>query len=345
MEISAKIKEIKYKVLLCRELKSYNLDDFGTALSKDATFLLKIDDKNQFVVSWWVSAKRTRSYPYSRVYDSLGFAGRKITIIPIFKDEGKEGDRDFLQWDTISLMSLLGVYVIIACYVDAIPSSRYKKKITEQRFDVEYLKDEIKKILSYQSDALHWNLSQVDRIGEIGNKAIEGYKKISKKLNIEMHSMKLAEKRINNLKQSKEVFMKFSRNLAASAQKREMVTIQPKEKLKGKKGMITITNYLGGHYYFTADEVEIHDNEIYLIDAKHTKTDKLPASEDIKDALLKMILFTNLENVKFNGKKYKAVVVLKMTTGNAFKFISIKDSQKDIFEALKMRQIIMDSGS
>jgi hypothetical protein len=28
--------------------------------------------------------------------------------------KGKDGDRDFLQWDTISLMSLLGIYVIIA---------------------------------------------------------------------------------------------------------------------------------------------------------------------------------------------------------------------------------------
>lgn len=207
MEISAKIKEIKYKAFLCRTLKTYSINDFGIALSKDATFLLRIDDKNQFAVSWWVSAKRTRSYPYSRVYDSLGFAGKKITIIPIFKDEGEEGDRDFLQWDTISLMSLLDVNVIIAYYADAIPSSRYEKKITEQRFDIDYLKSEIKKLLSYKSSAIHWNISQIDKIGEIGNNAILSYKKISKKLNIEMHSMDLAEKRINNLKQSKEIFM------------------------------------------------------------------------------------------------------------------------------------------
>ena len=68
---------------------------------------------NEFAVSWWVSPKRTRSYPYARVYDTLGFSGKKATIIPIIKDEGKDGDRDFLQWDTISLMSLLGVYVIV----------------------------------------------------------------------------------------------------------------------------------------------------------------------------------------------------------------------------------------
>ena len=124
--ITAKIKGIKYTPFLCRKLNTFNFNELDKALSKDATFILKIDDKNQIALSWWVSAKRTRSYPYARVYDSLSFAGKKVTIIPIVKDEGIDGDRDFLQWDTVSLMSLLGVYVIIAYYNDAIQSLRYR---------------------------------------------------------------------------------------------------------------------------------------------------------------------------------------------------------------------------
>jgi len=84
--ITAKIKGIKYSALLCRELNIFNFIDLDKALSTDATFILQIDDKNQIALSWWVSAKRTRSYPYARVYDSLSFAGKKITIIPIVKD-------------------------------------------------------------------------------------------------------------------------------------------------------------------------------------------------------------------------------------------------------------------
>ena len=106
-----------------------------------SVFLLRVDDHNTIAVSWWVSAKRTRSYPYARVYDTLSFSGKKITIIPVMKDEGKQGDRDFLQWDTIALMSLLGVYVIIGYYTDAERSLRYRHKITKQRFDsAEWLK-------------------------------------------------------------------------------------------------------------------------------------------------------------------------------------------------------------
>jgi len=253
----------------------------------------------------------------------------------LFKDEGLEGDRDFLQWDTISLMSLLGVYVVIAYYNDATQSSRYDKKITEQRFDIDYLKSQIKKLLSYQSDALHWNLSQIDNIAEIGRKALDSYDKISQKVGVGMHSKKSAEKRILELKKGKNAFMALSRNLAEMAQKRESITVQPKEHLDGIKGTITITNYLGGNYYFTSDEVELHSKDIHLIDAKHTKEDKLPALGDIKDGLLKMILFTNLEDVKIDGEKFTPIPILKLTTSDTFKLTDINKPQKEMLEILK----------
>ena len=278
-------------------------------------------------MSWWVSPKRTRSYPYQRVYDSLNFLGKKITIIPIYKDEGIGGDRDFLQWDTVSLMSLLGVYVVISYYKEASKSSRYHTKITKQRFDVNNIETKIRMLLSYQSDALHWNLSQVDKVGDIGLKALESYETISKKLNVDMHSRSSAEKRISKLFKGKETFIKLSRELAKKAQQREIVTIQPKEKIKGTKASLTIKNYLGGYYYFTTDEVEIHQQNIYLIECKHTKTAKLPSLGDIKDGLLKMILFTNLEDVKVDGVNYKPFPILKLTTGEKFNMNSLSKSQ------------------
>ncbi|KKR25601.1 MAG: hypothetical protein UT57_C0062G0005 [Microgenomates group bacterium GW2011_GWC1_39_7] len=100
MDILAKIKGIKYNPLLCRNLEVFAYKDLERALASCASFILNITKENKVAISWWVSAKRTRSYPYTRVYDTLGFSGKKITIIPVIKDEGKEGDRDFLQWDT-----------------------------------------------------------------------------------------------------------------------------------------------------------------------------------------------------------------------------------------------------
>jgi len=68
-----------------------------------------------------------------------------------------------------------------------------------------------------------------------------------------MHSRQTAEKRITELLKGKDEFMKLSRMLAEKAQRRERLTIQPKENLSGTKAIITIQNYLGGYYinYFS----------------------------------------------------------------------------------------------
>jgi hypothetical protein len=317
VDIFAEVKGIKYQPLLCKKLSVYDFNKIDELISeeasKEASFILKVDS-NQIAISWWVSPKRTRSYPYARVYDTLAFAGKKATIIPVMKDEGKDGDRDFLQWDTVSLMSLLGVYVIISYYADASKNINFKNKITSQRFDLNHVKGEIRKLLYYQSDALHWNLSQLDNVGELGRLALKNYESISQRLGVEMHSWETAKERIQQILKGKETFMRLSRQLAEKAQERERVTIQPKEHLTGIKATLTVKNYLGGYYYFTCDEVEIHGNDLYLIEAKHSKEKDLPSINDIKDGLLRMIMFTNLENVEIMGKRYNPIPVLKLTT-------------------------------
>lgn len=321
MEITARIvRGIQYTPLLCRTLKHYTLSTLPTAFN-DATFFLDTDSQNKLAVSWWVSAKRTRSYPYARVYDSFSFTGKKLAIIPIVKDEGIDGDRDFLQWDTISLMSLLGIYVIIAYYKNAVRSARYAGKITNQSFDIDYLKAEIRKLTNYQSDALHWNIDQVNKINIIGNKALEAYDAIANRLNIKMHSKKSAERKINKLMKDKETFITSSRQLAQNAQMRESKVTHSAEKIiAGIKAKLTISNYLGGYYYFTVDEARIDGNNVYLVEAKNTQSDKgLPSINDIKDGLLKMILFTNLEEVMMGRKPCIPVPVLKLTSNRITK--------------------------
>ena len=335
MNICANITGVKYKPLLCSKLATFGLDQLGEALSEKAAFLLRVDSANQIALSWWVSPKRTRTYPYGRVYDTLQFSGKKVTVIPIFKDEGKQGDRDFVQWDTISLMSLLGVHVIIGYYSGASRSTRYRHKITDQRFDLEHLGGEIEELLCYQSDALHWNIAQTEKIGQVGEKVLKAYTNMSEQLNVEMHSLKLAGQRINKLLEGKAEFMTLSRDLAKKAQARESVTTQPKEQLTGIKGTLTIKNYLGGFYYWTCDEIELHGNQIFLIEAKHTKKDVLPSSGDIKDALLKMMLFTNLENLRVGEKGYFPIPVVKLTTGAGLSLKSQSSRRKNMLMDLR----------
>lgn len=338
LNITAKITGISYTPYLCSELKEFDFDDLDKALNK-ASSLLRINDKNVYALSRWVSPKRTRSYPYARVYDTLSYSGKKVTIIPVIKDEGAAGDRDFIQWDTVSLMSLLNVYVILTYYKSAEKSKRKKDKITNQKYDIDHIKENINALTKFNSDALHWNLKQIDNIYEVAGKALSSYSEISKKLNIPMHSSSTAEKKIKDIYKEKEDFMSSSRSLAESAQRRESATIHRAERIEGEKGIITISNYVGGIYFFTADEVIKDKNKLFLAEAKHTSREYLPSTSDIKDGLLKMILFSNLTNVRIGDQKYQHTSLLKLTTETKFDEEKLNTRQKRFLETLRKEAV------
>lgn len=128
----AKIKNFSYIKSFGQDLERYDFDNINDLPSK---CIVNFENKS-FAVSKWVSPKRTRSYPYARVYDTFSSGTNKVvTIIPLIKDEGINGDRDYLQWDSLSLASLLNVYVIIAFYDRADLHPTKQGKITNQQFN------------------------------------------------------------------------------------------------------------------------------------------------------------------------------------------------------------------
>ncbi len=111
------------------------------------------------------------------------------------------------------------------------------------------------------------------------------------------------------------LFMAFSRGKAEKAQAREFVTFQPKESLGTvSKAKITITNYLGGQYFLTVDEIVLTEEKVFLIEGKHSKNATLPSKGGIKDGLLKMILYSNLSDVTVDGKPLRSEAVLSLTS-------------------------------
>ncbi len=312
-EIVAEIKGIKYESCFKQNLKEYNFNRFSINTCP-ASCAVNIE-QSKFALSKWVSPKRTRSYPFERVYNTLSFA-KKITVIPIIKDEGEKGDRDFIQWDTISLMSLLDVYVILAYYDAAEVNPRLSGKITNQLFNNKFVKTKIKEISNYHSSALHWNLEQIKtNLSAIVDKTIKAYKKISNKTGIKMHNARGVDNFKDDLKEDVNNFMNTSRTKAKGAQHREILTIQPKEVLATlTKAKMTIKNYLGGYYYLTTDEIKVEKGNMYLIEGKHSMNQLLPSISDIKDGLLKMILYCNLSSVFLNEVEYSITPVLSLTS-------------------------------
>lgn len=122
-QITGEIERINYKQTVNDNPREYKLENFDINHAP-GVFLLN-DDKEKIAVSRWISPKRTRSYPFERVYDTLAYP-KRVAVIPVLKDEGLGGERDFLQWDTVSLMSLLNVYVVLAYYKDATKNLKRK---------------------------------------------------------------------------------------------------------------------------------------------------------------------------------------------------------------------------
>lgn len=317
IQINAVISEIQYDYLLRSNLNEYDISSVKTGQCfKSGAFKLKSGD-NVIGVSTWVSPKRTRSYPFERVYNTCHLS-KKATIIPLVKDEGREGDRDYLQWDTVSLMSLLNVYVIICWYDNAKRSSRYQNKITNQEYNFDYIYKKLKSLESYQSDALHWNVKQVDNLKWISQQARNFYySRVPEELGVEMKGVSSYDRKTEKITCDAESFKESSRSAAISAQRRESLAIQPKENVIFEKGKINIKNLIGGEYYWTVDELVLIDDNVYLIEKKHSQN-KIPSIADIKDGFLKNVLYSNIKTARIKNKNINVVPVIGLT-GNKFR--------------------------
>jgi hypothetical protein len=335
LEITSTIKGIRYKHFLQFTIPTYESCSLVSGL-ENSCFRLKWNDKVVYTVSRWVSPKRTRSYPYVNVYKTLTYSdGKKVTIIPVIKDEGINGDRDFIQWDTISMMSLLGVYVILAYYKEASYSTK-EGKITNQKFDYDFIKLQLSHLNDYKSDALHWNLDQASSISSVMELAHLAYHKISEDLNVQLHSESQLKSRIVAFYQDIKDFKEMSRIQSVSAQTREINTTQPKELVnQDLKAKITITNYLKGMYHLTVDEALIENDNILLIEAKHTKKKGLPSTNDILDGVLKLILYCNLEKAVVNNQIYNPIPILKLTSIEHIQESLLTKKQREFLELVK----------
>ncbi|MEA5469281.1 hypothetical protein [Spirulina sp. 06S082] len=314
MEITGAIQGIQYQVMIIQKMRTSKLNTFD--INDAPSSCIVQDDVNEIAISKWVSPKRTRSYPYARVYDTIK-KNKRATVIPVIKDEGIDGDRDFLQWDTISLMSLLEVPIIFSYYDSAIKNTSYENKVTNLKFNQDWVKIKIYELSNYQSSALHWNLKEIREIfSQVVDLQIQGYTKINAETGVEFHSEAGFKRFQKNLTNNLEDFMKSSRERAKQAQSSEIATVHIGERLDSlTKSAITITNYLGGKYFFTVDEVSLENKNLKLIESKHTKSSLIPSKGDIKDGLLKMILYSNLSSVSILEQgEVQAKPILRLTS-------------------------------
>ena len=318
LQLKGIIRNIKHESFVRKSnLKRFAFDSFdvNTALSSG---IVEFDEETMLGYSKWVSPKRTRSYPFARIYKTYHLP-KRITVIPIIKDEGSRGDNDRINFVTLSWMNLMNVYVILAWYEDARPHPDRDNKITGQQFDNEYVRQRILEIKQNQKSALHWNIMHFERDFEIVyRRAVERYQEIGQQLNCIMHTadshINILEEYLADGKFSREAFAQASLKGSMSAAKREAVTLHELEYLgDGDKAYFELENLLGGKYHLTADEIYWRDDTLVIQESKNSVKHKLPAWSDIQDGLFKSILFRNIDVLYLDNEPIEFVMHLKLT--------------------------------
>ena len=218
-------------------------------------------------------------------------------------------------------MNLMNVYVILAWYEEAEKKSEYR--ITNQKFNNLYIKTKLSQITEYKFDAHHWNREHFRKdFSDVLKKAVSSYIQISRNLNVKMHSFeehlnfldKIAE---NDTAISLEKFAEYTLSKSKMAATREIDVYHIRESLSKftTKGLFEMTNYLGGKYYLTADEIkyDVKNNHLTIVESKNSTDGKLPSLTDIKDGLFKLLLFNQIKVLRVNGKIANFSVGLRLT--------------------------------
>lgn len=316
LEFTGFIKDVKYQCFLSSSLPVYSFDHFDINTAGPSGKL--VFRNGEIAFSKWVSPKRTRSYPFERLYNTFNSLMR-VTIIPVIKDEGIDGDFDRIQYATISWMNLLNVYIVLAYYNSAERNTRdlHAAKITNQQFDAALVNAQLSEISSYKQSALHWNRTLFqDRFVEIYTKALDSYERIAFETGAKMHDRAPQERYLAQVKKEFDAFITRSMQGMHEAAARESKTYHQHEHLaEGFKAQLRLVNFLGGLYDLTVDEVikDPNDGSYVIQESKNATAGFLPKLSDIKDGLFRLILFSNIEELRLNAMPVAFATRLKLT--------------------------------
>ncbi|MBD2776213.1 hypothetical protein [Iningainema tapete] len=314
------IRDIVYTPCLIPKIPTYDISNFNINQVKSFGIITLDSLQNNIAFSKWTSPKRTRTYPFAKIYNTYHLNSKKVTVIPVIKDEGAGSDNnDRINYITLSWMNLLNVYIILAWYESAERLANTTDKITNQKFNTDYVKQKILEISHYQSTALHWNTTHFERdFQTIYLNAVNSYENIATSQNVFLHSRQKHIEVLDNFRQdgnfNLQNFKDYTLNKSLAAARRESMTVNRLEYLSdGYKGIFSLSNYLGGIYYLTADEVYLQGNIYTIQESKNVSKGRLPSEEDIKDGLFKLILFSNLEALFLNDTQVDFRTSLKIT--------------------------------
>lgn len=93
-------------------LEQVTFDEFDIN-SAPKSGILEFSDDTSFGYSMWNTPKLSRTYPSARIYKTYHLQSKRITVIPVIKDEGNDTpNNDRISSMILARMNLMDVYII-----------------------------------------------------------------------------------------------------------------------------------------------------------------------------------------------------------------------------------------
>jgi len=288
--------------------------------SAPASGIIEFAEDVSFGYSKWNTPKPSRTYPSARIYRTYHLQTKRVTVIPVIKDEGNGSvNNDRISSMTLARMNLTSVYIILAWYERADPHPTRPNRVTNQLLNNAFVVEKMREIKRAQKSALHWNTVHFERDFErVFRQAVESYQKIGRQNRLEMHSaenhLAILEQYLVDGKFDVESFARHSSARSSAAARRESMTTHDLEHLwDGEKAYIEIVNLQGGIYHLTADEVYWEDGRLIIQESKNTTQGIMPSLNDIQDGLFRNILFCGIDELYLDGHRIEFATRLKLT--------------------------------
>lgn len=299
------IKNVNYDPQLTTDLPTYNLSvfDVNTATPQGVIKL----PLERLDYSIWDSPVQIKSYPFARIYNTYRSINRRITIVPVLKDNGTDGTLEYIQYSTLSWMNLANVYIVFAYFDKA---SKYQKsdqnKLIKQILNNNIVKSQIEKLMSYHSSAIHWNRSQFgNNFKLVYRKAIQAYEKISKSTKTEIHPSESKLDYINKMRMDCRKYEGISIDGLKSADIEKDRGLHENKYEEASKSIFYLIDGYGGVYYLTAKDVWQLRDAFIIQETRYSSKSFLPPICQIQDGLFRLVFFGNIDTLYRNGHQVK----------------------------------------
>ena len=316
------IREIDYNACVIEALNKFPLREFDINRAK-ASGIIETEN-TEVAYAKWVSPKRTQISSLARTYNSYSASktvSKTIAIVPVLKDDGRDGDLDKLHYSTVSSLNLLNTYLVLGYHNHAdknsTPGSIDRDKLTNHRFESESIRSQIQDIIDYPKNAFHWNKQLLEtRFEDILRQALDAYWKISDRTGVKIHPYIGMDHYQQSVIADLEAFEKNFLHKSQDELDRLPNVGTLKYQVSGSKATFAIETDRGGRYPLVPESLFWLTDRYVIQESRNSSKKPFLDLAEIQEALLKLIPYASLHSLHLNGQAVQFSVRLKLTGFN-----------------------------